>query len=91
MAVCALYRYKECGRGRMPASTAAILRDSNDDAPPVPEESKAIFYAAAELAVRYHLLEMETLTDPRSIAIPGRASPARLTPSIDEVSPQTRD
>jgi len=75
----------------MPASTAAILRDSNDDAPPVPEERKAIFYAAAELAVRYHLLMMETLTDSRSIAIQGRASPAHRTPRTDEVSPQTRD
>lgn len=34
----------------MLVSIAAIL---NDDGPPVPDEEKAIFYAAAELAVRY--------------------------------------
>jgi hypothetical protein len=71
----------------MPASTAAVLHDSNDDAPP--EERKAIFYAKADLAVRYHFLKIETLTDSRSIAIQGRAGPARRTPSTDEVSPQT--
>jgi hypothetical protein len=40
----------------MSALTAAILQDPHDDEPTVPEERKAIFYAVAELAVRYHLL-----------------------------------
>jgi hypothetical protein len=75
----------------MSALIAAILQDPHDDEPTVPEERKAIFYAVAELAVRYHLLELETLIDPRLIALQGRTSPARLASSTDEVSPQTRD
>ena len=38
--------------------TAAILHEEDD--PVVPEEVKAIFYAAAELGVRYLPLEPET-------------------------------
>ena len=40
----------------MLVSTAAIL---NDVGPPVPDENKAIFYAAAELAVRYPFLDSQ--------------------------------
>jgi len=35
----------------MLVSTAAILRDLRGDAPPVPEEKKATFFAIAELGV----------------------------------------
>jgi hypothetical protein len=41
-------------------STAAILRDPSDNEPPVPEDKKATFYAAAELDVRCPFLELET-------------------------------
>ena len=40
---------------------AAILRDPADDRSPVPNDDKvAIFYAGAELNVRYLLLELES-------------------------------
>ena len=39
--------------------TAATVRD---DAPPVPREKRATFYAAAELQVRFLFLELETFT-----------------------------
>jgi hypothetical protein len=39
---------------------AAILRDPRDTEPPVPDEKKAIFYAAAELDVRCPFSELET-------------------------------
>jgi hypothetical protein len=44
----------------MRISTAAILRDPSDNEPPVPEEKKATFYAAAELDVRCPFLQQET-------------------------------
>lgn len=39
--------------------TAAILHDDEEEV--VPEEKKAVFYAAAELAVRYFSLMPETI------------------------------
>jgi hypothetical protein len=42
----------------MLVSTAAILRDPADNEPPVSEEKKAIFYAAAELDVRCLFLQL---------------------------------
>jgi hypothetical protein len=41
--------------------TAAILRDPHDSEPEVSDEKKAIFYAAAELNVRYPFLDLETI------------------------------
>ena len=40
--------------------TAAILCDPCDHEPPVPDEKKATFYAAAELNVRYPFFSLET-------------------------------
>ena len=36
----------------MLVSTAVILRDPADNEPPVPDEKKAVFYAAADFDVR---------------------------------------
>jgi len=68
----------------MLVSTAAIL---NDDGPAVLDEEKAIFYAAAELAVRYLSLDLQTGF--LLIARSGGASSTHLTPSIDEILPHT--
>ena len=68
----------------MVVPTAAIL---NDVGPPVLDENKAIFYAAAELAVRYLFLDSQTKF--LLIARLGGASPIRLTPSSDEILPHT--
>lgn len=68
----------------MLASTAAVL---NDDGPPVLDEKKAIFYAAAELAVRYLSLYLQAKF--LLIARSGGASPTHLTPSTDEILPHT--
>jgi hypothetical protein len=66
----------------MLVSIAAIL---NDDGPPVPDEDKAIFYAAAELGVRYLSLDLQTKF--LLIARSGGDSPTHLTPSTDEILP----
>ena len=42
----------------MLVSIAAILRDPSDAEPPVSDERKATFYAAAELNVRCPFLEL---------------------------------
>lgn len=61
----------------MLASIAAIL---NDDGPPVPDDEKAIFYAAAELAVRYLSLDL-TLSSHRS-HVQGEVVPLILHPAL---------
>ena len=40
----------------MSVSTAAILHDPADNEPPVSDEKKAVFYAAADFDVRYLFL-----------------------------------
>jgi hypothetical protein len=47
----------------MLVSTAAILRDPADNEPPVSDEKKAVFYAAAELNVRSILAVIIKSTD----------------------------
>lgn len=42
---------------------AAILHDGEEEV--IPEERKAIFYAGAELAVRYFVLKPESFTNSR--------------------------
>jgi hypothetical protein len=42
----------------MLVSTAAILKDPSDTEPPVSDEKKAIFYAAAEFDVRCLLFDL---------------------------------
>jgi hypothetical protein len=67
----------------MPVSTAAILRDPADNEPPVSDEKKAVFYAAAELNVRCLFLQL--LSKVLMFSIQGRTSPTRHTPRIDKV------
>jgi hypothetical protein len=55
----------------------------------VPDNKKAIFYAAAELAVRHFSLKPETYTKLTYHEL-GGAGPARLAPCIVKVSSQTR-
>jgi hypothetical protein len=47
----------------MLVSTAAILHDPADNEPPVSDEKKAVFYAAAELNVRSILAVIIKSTD----------------------------
>ena len=66
--------------------TAIILHDEEEEV--IPDERKAIFYAAAELAVRYYFLFFEShkLTDYDL----GRAGPARLASCIGKIPSESR-
>jgi hypothetical protein len=64
-------------------STAAILHEPASNGPPVSDEKKAIFYAAAELDVR--CLFFQLLSKVLMFSIQGRTSPTRHTPRIDKV------
>jgi hypothetical protein len=67
--------------------TAAILHDEEEEA--VLDEKKAIFYAAAELEVRYFFFEARNIYKLTDHDL-GRAGPTRLASCIVQVSPQTR-
>jgi hypothetical protein len=64
-------------------STAAILHEPAFNGPPVSDEKKAIFYAAAELNVRCLFLQL--LSKVLMFSIQGGTSPTRHTPRIDKV------
>ena len=67
----------------MLVSTAAILHDPADNEPPVSDEKKVIFYAAAELNVRFLFLQL--LSKVLMFSIQGRTNSTRHTPGIDKV------
>lgn len=69
-------------------SPAAILQD--DDDPVVAEEAKAIFYAHAELEVRYLFMELRSLTNYRSTWIPGRSDSLSFAPRTVKVFHKAR-
>ena len=64
----------------MLVSTAAIL---HDDEPPVSDDEKAVFYAAAEINVRCLFLQL--LSKVLIFSIQGRASPTCHTSRTDKV------
>ena len=67
-----------------------MLRDPADDRSPASDNDRVvIFYAAAELNVRYLFLDRPKIKV-LMISIQGRASPTRHTPGIDEVFSQNR-
>lgn len=68
--------------------TVAIIQDEEDAA--VPDDAKAIFYAAAELSVRYPHLGSEIFHELTDHGTLGRADPPRLTPRTGKVSTQAR-
>jgi hypothetical protein len=73
---------RKCGIRLNASFPAAILQDEEEAV--VPDEVKAIFYAAAELAVRYPFLELETFNELMDHGPQGELVPLVLHPVLSK-------